>query len=126
MSESDVQLRKLLKQQVKLLETVDPEYLECRVGATGHRWTRCQPDVAKPAGQNVRVDQCDHCTMIRRTYSGAKYGEIVKRQYVVPDNYYLHRPDEFIGRLSSPAAVRLVTATTPDGLPEVQAIRTSE
>ena len=65
--------------------------------------------------------------MIRRAYSGAKYGEIVKRQYVVPDNYYLHRPDEFDRRgCRHRQPCDRVTVTTPDGLPEVQAIRTTE
>jgi len=120
MSEPSVEFRQLLKAQLKLASTIDPELLECRVGATGHGWQRCQPDVAKPAGQNVRVDQCDHCDMIRRTYSGAKYGEIIRRIYVSPPGYYLHRPEGFSGRLMSPAAIRLTLAETPGGLPEVR------
>lgn len=116
----NAELLKELKQQRKLASTIDRELLECRVGATGHRWQRCQPDVPVPTGQNLRVDQCDNCDMIRRTFSGARYGEVIARRYVEPEGYYLKRPEGYVGKLLTPAAVRLTVAETPEGLPEVR------
>ena len=119
------QQRKLLKEQKDRARKLDPEHLECRVGGIRHAWSRRKPDFEAPTGQVARAEQCTRCHMVKRITFGAKYGEIISRTYQAPDGYYLKRGEE-VGRLMSPAAVRLVLSeTATEDLPPIDELRSS-
>jgi len=97
-----------LKAQKERAQALDPALLECRIGGSRHRWIRCQPDVDVPRGQRVAVHQCEQCSGVKRTFFGARWGEIISRHYHMPKGYLLKRNEGEDGPLLSPAAVRLV------------------
>ena len=114
----------LIKRQKARAKEV--EYLECRIGANGHRWQRCQPDIAPDYGFPI-VKQCTECLCIKRQVVSPEYGEVLSETRQYPQGYLAQRgpsvpADE---RLISASAVRAVsTEVDTSKLPTVKDVLT--
>lgn len=108
-----------IRRQIKVAEDLTTEHLECRVGATRHRWARVKPLFTFDVGTTLAY-QCDSCLTIKHTATSPKYGEQLRKPvYIYPEGYELKGSGGI-----TPAAVRAATLSRLDllSLPDARPV----